>query len=42
MKAVLQLIRPELPIPAGICVVVGQTIALEKIPGMTFILGLPC
>ncbi len=32
IKALLQLIRPELPISAGICVVVGQTIALGRIP----------
>ena len=39
-KALLQLIRPELPISAGICVVVGQTIALGKIPALTdLILG---
>ncbi len=31
-KALLQLIRPELPVSAGICVVVGQTIALGEIP----------
>ncbi len=35
LKALAQLIRPELPISAGICVVVGQTIALGKIPYMT-------
>ena len=35
IKAMLQLIRPELPISAGICVVVGQTIALGRLP--TFI-----
>ena len=34
IKALLQLIRPELPISAGICVVVGQTIALRRIPGV--------
>ncbi len=44
-KALLQLIRPELPISAGICVVVEQTIALGKIPalidlGLGFGLGL--
>lgn len=40
-KALLQLIRPELPISAGICVVVGQTIALGKIPALTYlVLGL--
>jgi len=32
IKSSLQLIRPELPISAGICVVVGQTIALGRIP----------
>ncbi len=31
-KALLQLIRPELPIAAGICVVVGEVIALGKFP----------
>lgn len=35
IKALLQLIRPELPISAGICVVVGQTIALGRIPSLT-------
>jgi len=34
IKSLLQLIRPELPISAGICVVVGQTIALGNIPGV--------
>jgi hypothetical protein len=28
LKAMLQLIRAELPVSAGICVVVGQAIAL--------------
>ncbi|PKO04960.1 MAG: prenyltransferase [Chloroflexi bacterium HGW-Chloroflexi-3] len=37
-KALLQLIRPELPISAGICVVVGQTIALGRIPAVTDLL----
>jgi geranylgeranylglycerol-phosphate geranylgeranyltransferase len=45
LKALMQLIRPELPISAGICVVVGQTIALGRIPsindlGLGFGLGL--
>jgi|AutmiccommuBRH23_1029490.scaffolds.fasta_scaffold00023_83 geranylgeranylglycerol-phosphate geranylgeranyltransferase len=44
LKAMLQLIRPELPISAGICVIVGQTIALGRLPtltqiGMGFALG---
>ncbi|MDO9087187.1 MAG: UbiA family prenyltransferase [Anaerolineaceae bacterium] len=44
-KAMLQLIRPELPISAGICVIVGQTIALGRLPtaeqiGLGFALGL--
>jgi geranylgeranylglycerol-phosphate geranylgeranyltransferase len=30
LNAIFQLIRPELPIAAGICVVVGQTIALGE------------
>lgn len=30
LKAIFQLIRPELPIAAGVCVVVGQTIALSE------------
>jgi len=39
-----QLIRPELPAAAGICVVVGQAIALGKLPsissvGLGFLLG---
>ena len=37
-KALLQLIRPELPISAGICVLVGQTIALGRIPAITDLL----
>ena len=44
LKALLQLIRPELPISAGICVIVGQTIALGRLPtveqiGLGFALG---
>lgn len=44
-KAMLRLIRPELPAAAGICVVVGQAIALGALPplpvlGMGFLLGL--
>jgi len=39
-KALLQLIRLELPISAGICVVVGQTIAMGRFPVVTdLILG---
>jgi geranylgeranylglycerol-phosphate geranylgeranyltransferase len=39
-KAFLQLIRPELPVSAGICVVVGQSIALGKIPPLVnFVMG---
>jgi geranylgeranylglycerol-phosphate geranylgeranyltransferase len=37
-KALLQLIRPELPISAGICVIVGQTIALGKIPAVPYLI----
>lgn len=41
LKAMFQLIRPELPISAGICVVVGQTIALGQFaPVETMIQGL--
>ncbi len=32
IKAYLQLIRPELPISAGVCVLLGQVIALGRIP----------
>jgi len=44
-KDLLQLIHPELPVSAGICVVVGQTIALGRLPsladlGLGFGLGL--
>ena len=40
IQACFQLIRPELPIAAGICVVVGQTIALGKFaPFSTVIQG---
>jgi geranylgeranylglycerol-phosphate geranylgeranyltransferase len=44
LKALLQLIRPELPISAGICVIVGQTIALGRMTtveqiGLGFALG---
>ena len=28
LSAIIELIRPELPIAAGVCVVVGQTVAL--------------
>jgi geranylgeranylglycerol-phosphate geranylgeranyltransferase len=42
--AMIQLIRPELPTAAGICVVVGQVIALGELPplsmvGLGFLLG---
>lgn len=44
IKAMLQLIRPELPAAAGLCVVVGQVIALGEFPplptlGTGFLLG---
>jgi geranylgeranylglycerol-phosphate geranylgeranyltransferase len=44
-KALIQLIRPELPAAAGVCVVVGQAVALGKLPplssmGLGFLLGL--
>jgi len=40
MKAFLQLIHPELPISADICVIVGQTIALRKfLPLSDLVLG---
>lgn len=38
IKAFIQLIRPELPISAGICVIVGQTIAKGQIPTVEEIL----
>lgn len=43
-RAMVQLIRPELPAAAGICVVVGQAVALGKLPplpmiGWGFLLG---
>ena len=43
-RALVQLIRPELPAAAGLCVVVGQCIALGKFPpvsrlGLGFLLG---
>lgn len=43
-KAMIQLIRPELPAAAGMCVVIGQVIALDKLPpvllaGLGFLLG---
>ncbi|GAP13730.1 4-hydroxybenzoate polyprenyltransferase [Longilinea arvoryzae] len=43
-RALLQLIRPELPLAAGICVVVGQVLALGALPraatlGLGFALG---
>ena len=38
-RAMLQLIRPELPIAAGVCVVVGQAVALGRVPALS-ILGL--
>ena len=40
INAYLQLIRPELPISAGVCVLVGQVIALGQLPPiLTAILG---
>lgn len=44
-RAMLQLVRPELPISAGVCVVVGQVIGLGKFPPvgslvLGFLLGL--
>lgn len=36
-RAMLQLIRPELPAAAGICVVVGQAIALGNLPPLAVI-----
>jgi geranylgeranylglycerol-phosphate geranylgeranyltransferase len=43
-RAMIQLIRPELPLAAGISVVVGQVLALGKLPplsvvGLGFSLG---
>lgn len=43
-RAMIQLIRPELPLAAGVCVVVGQAVALGKFPpismmGLGFLLG---
>jgi geranylgeranylglycerol-phosphate geranylgeranyltransferase len=43
-RAMIQIIRPELPIAAGVCVVVGQAIALGKLPqaflvALGFLLG---
>ncbi len=43
-RAMIQLIRPELPLVAGICVVIGQTIAVGRLPpvplaGLGFLLG---
>lgn len=42
--AMIQLIRPELPAAAGVCVVVGQAVAIGKLPplpmiGLGFLLG---
>lgn len=37
IKALLQIIWPELPIAAGVCVVVGQVIAQGKFPPMALI-----
>ncbi len=39
LKAAVQLIRPELPVAAGVCVVVGQVIALGGLPPL-FLVGL--
>jgi geranylgeranylglycerol-phosphate geranylgeranyltransferase len=44
-RAMIQLIRPELPLAAGLCVVLGQVIALGSLPpiemmGLGFLLGL--
>jgi geranylgeranylglycerol-phosphate geranylgeranyltransferase len=36
-KAMIQLIRPELPIAAGVCVVVGQVIAFGQFPAITLV-----
>jgi geranylgeranylglycerol-phosphate geranylgeranyltransferase len=41
--AVIQLFRPELPFAAGVCVVVGEIIALGKFPAVReLILGFAC
>jgi geranylgeranylglycerol-phosphate geranylgeranyltransferase len=37
-RAMIQLIRPELPLAAGVCVVVGQAIALGKLPQLFVVL----
>lgn len=43
MKAVIQIFRPELPFAAGICVVLGEFIALGKFPALSEIaLGFLC
>ena len=43
IKAFIQIIRPELPFAAGVCVVLGELIALGKFPaGRELILGFMC
>ena len=37
LKALIEIIRPELPIAAGVCVVVGQVIAQGKFPPMALV-----
>jgi len=43
IKGLIQLIRPELPFSAGVCVVLGQLVALGKFPSFQeIILGFLC
>lgn len=43
IKGLIQLIRPELPFSAGVCVVLGQLVALGKFPSFQeMILGFLC
>ncbi|PDV99091.1 UbiA family prenyltransferase [Candidatus Chloroploca asiatica] len=43
MKGALQLFRPELPLAAGLCVVIGQVVALGSLPALSLVgLGFGC
>lgn len=43
IKGMIQLLRPELPLAAGVCVVLGEITALGKLPSLgEFCLGFAC
>jgi len=43
IKGAIQLFRPELPLAAGVCVILGEIIALESLPSLReLLLGFAC